>query len=154
MQSPCFADGMGTAKNTYKYMQKSNLTDLERDIPIRNPQTVEGNIGIRVLRHVFFSSAFASVRTTAAGDQADNTHHDLSAKHLFAALLIVPGPRGEATLDVQLRPLAHIIAQDLRPSSVRDQVVPLRPILPLTLLVLETLRRRQRKLRDQRSTVC
>ena len=86
----------------------------------------------------------------ATRKQADVAYHDFGTVDFLSRSPYRPRIVFSLALDVQLRPLLHVIAQDLRAARVCDQIVPLRALLPFALFVLEALGGRKRKLGDQR----
>lgn len=80
------------------------------------------------------------VAVLAVGQQGDIADDDLRAVHLLTCVLIVPGTRGQTTLDEELGTLGGVVADDLRSPLVGDQVVPFGLVLPLAALVLMALR--------------
>src|SRR5579872_7346907 len=84
---------------------------LEGDLTIRDAESVE--VGCFFTRPAVTLSALLRSgfpRTSNLRKQANVPYHNLGAVDLLAALLIVPGPRGEPSFHEQLRTLMHVIA--------------------------------------------
>lgn len=80
------------------------------------------------------------VATLAVGQQSDIADDDLRAVHLLTRVLIVPGTRGQTTLDVELGTLGGVVSDNLRGPLVSDEIVPFGLVLPLAALFLVALR--------------
>ena len=81
--------------------------------------------------------------------KADLRYDDLRAITALAGLPVVPGARPQRAFDIQTRPLANVVAQDLGRSLKADQVMPLSVLLPVTVDVAVTLAGGERQIDDR-----
>ena len=65
--------------------------------------------------------------------EADLGDDDLGAIPALAGLPVVPGARPQRALDIEPRPLANVVAQDLAVPLEADQIVPLGVLLPVAV---------------------
>jgi hypothetical protein len=73
-------------------------------------------------------------RTTA--QQGDVVNENFGPILLLARFPVIPGSGLDLALDQKLRALPHIVANDLGGAVESYKVVPLRPVLPVSLAIL------------------
>src|ERR1700722_2013402 len=140
---------------------------LERNIFVRNRRTSRWRV-LRfrsVLIKVFviaacrcrgsagtaaiFASAFA-----ASTKQYQIAGHNFGHVLFLSRCLIVPGAGLQATFDVNFAAFFQVLAGDLRQTLPEDDIVPLRPVLPLAVFTLEALIGREHNLRNWSALRC
>src|ERR1700761_1079493 len=129
------------------YGKRETKEPLERDVVVGDAGVAVVGWGLLRVAATLLAAAAAALAATvaataaaftvaASADQDQIVDDDLGAVDLLAAVLVVPGARGEASFDVELVALLHVVADDLRGARVGDDVVPFGAILPLARLVL------------------
>src|SRR5262249_22303861 len=79
--------------------------------------------------------ARARAGSRAAAAEEHEVRRDDLGRVALVALLVVPAPRLQASLDVELLALRQVLLADLRRLAPHHHAMPLRPLLLLTVLV-------------------
>jgi hypothetical protein len=79
-------------------------------------------------------SAASVFRTTA--QEREVIHEDLGPILLLPGFPVIPRTSLNLSFDQDLRTFPYIVADDLGGAVERDKIVPLRPVLPVSLTVL------------------
>ena len=95
----------------------------------------------------------AALTAARLAEEREFVDQNLGLVTLCARLLVVPRARLDLALDEELSALLHVVADDLRGTLERDQIVPLGLIDPVALRILRAIRSCEGKARDGHAAV-
>src|ERR1019366_1365271 len=85
------------------------------------------------------ASAAAFAAGIASSEQHQIVDNDLGLVLFLASVLVVPGVGTQAAFDIDRATFLEVLGGDLSRALESDQIVPLGTVLPVSVLVLETL---------------